>query len=152
QGAAPDEEKRVRRKVLMYWAILHRAGYAADLAKLRRLMKISPEFNKEVRQTLHGANDKEWPKIDSLDALAAEFELAAAQNRTATLKSSSGKDLFDANDKALLGFLKPVFSGSTGPFILQPFRKFHDPKAGDFVEEIIKLLDGGKTVILDLGN
>ena len=29
---------------------------------------------------------------------------------------------------------------------------YHSPHAGDFVKEILKLLDDGKTVILDLGN
>jgi len=29
---------------------------------------------------------------------------------------------------------------------------YHDPSAGDFVKEILELLDSGQTVILDLGN
>ncbi|MCA1614264.1 MAG: hypothetical protein LC800_09030, partial [Acidobacteria bacterium] len=37
-------------------------------------------------------------------------------------------------------------------YIVQPYRKYHDPKAGDFIKEIISLLDLGETVILDLGN
>jgi DNA helicase HerA-like ATPase len=90
--------------------------------------------------------------INSLDALAVEFGKCAESDRKSKLKSSSGKDLFDADDLAILGFLKPVSSASTGPGIIQGFRKYHDPKAGDFVDEIILLLDTGQTVILDLGN
>lgn len=36
--------------------------------------------------------------------------------------------------------------------ILRAYRAYHSPKAGDFVAEILELLDAGKTVILDLGN
>jgi DNA helicase HerA-like ATPase len=49
-----------------------------------------------------------------------------------------------------LEFLSPA-SGS-GPMILRAYRQYHSPTAGDFVEEILQLLDAGKTVILDLGN
>ena len=40
----------------------------------------------------------------------------------------------------------------SGPKLLQPFRTYHDPAASDFVSDILKLIDAGKTVILDLGN
>jgi DNA helicase HerA-like ATPase len=58
--------------------------------------------------------------------------------------------VFDADDSALLEFLSPA-SGS-GPMILRAYRSYHSPNAGDFIEEILGLLDDGKTVILDLGN
>jgi DNA helicase HerA-like ATPase len=87
-----------------------------------------------------------------LDALAEEFKRCAEADRNTKLKSTSGKDLFDADDRAILGFLRPVSLTSAGPKIIQAFRKYHDPNAGDFVEEIIKLLDNGNTVIIDLGN
>jgi hypothetical protein len=51
-----------------------------------------------------------------------------------------------------LGFLRPVSQTSAGPKIIQGFRKYHDPNAGDFVVEIINYLENGKTVIIDLGN
>jgi hypothetical protein len=149
----PGEELRARRKVLMFWGILHRAGYSADFSKLRRLIKFDPGINEAARKLIHGVSDAaRLPSINSLDALAEEFERAAEADRRAKLKSSSNKDLFDADDGAILGFLKPTSAVSTGPGIIQGFRKFHDPKAGDFVSEIIQLLDSGRTVIIDLGN
>src|SRR5947209_3599691 len=36
--------------------------------------------------------------------------------------------------------------------LLENYRKYHAPNAGDFVKEILVLLDAGETVILDLGN
>jgi len=149
----PNQEKRARRKILMYWAILHRAGYIADFGKLRKLMKFNPEINETSRKTIYGVSDvSQCPAVNSIETLAVEFEKGAETDRRTRLKSSSGKDLFDADDLAILGFLKPVSTVSTGPGIIQGFRKYHDPKAGDFVDEIIRLLDNGQTVILDLGN
>jgi hypothetical protein len=151
---APNEELRARRKILMYWAILHRAGYPSNAGKLKGLMSIDPHINQKVRCLIHGVDSvDECPAINSLDTLANEFELCAEADRETKLKSSSsGEDLFDADDRAILGFLRPVSLTSAGPKIIQGFRKYHDPNAGDFVEEIIKLLDDGNTVIIDLGN
>ena len=149
----PGDERRARRKILMYWAVLHRAGYVGDLGKLKRVIRFDPGLNETARKAIYGVNDTgKCPSIDTLDALATEFEKAAEADRRSKLKSSSGKDLFDADDLAVLGFLKPVSSVSAGPGIIQGFRKYHDPKAGDFVTEILELLDKGDTVILDLGN
>jgi Helicase HerA, central domain len=151
---SPGDQLRAKRKVLAYWAILHRAGYPADLAKLKARLGIDPEFNKDVRAKLHGTPPPAPPTVTNLDLLAAEFEKAAEADRVSPLQSSSTpkKDLFDADDRALLGFLKPSSTVSTGPALLQGIRKYHDPKAGDFITEILGLLDKGDTVILDLGN
>ena len=152
----PNQEKRSRRKILMYWSILHRAGFDADSKKIRGLLNIDPGFSAEVRKRLYQVDDvQKCPVINSLSELAAEMERAAERNRESTLKSSSSSsnnDLFDADDRALLGLLKPTSTISTGPAIIRPFRQYHDSKAGDFVSEIRDLLDEGKTVILDLSN
>ena len=116
-------------------------------------MKLDPGLNEHTRRTIYNVEDvTECPQVNSLDALATEFEKAAEADRRSKLQSSSRKDLFDADDSAILGFLKPASAISAGPGIIQGFRKYHDPKAGDFVTEILDLLDKGDTVILDLGN
>lgn len=151
----PNEETRARRKILMYWAILHSAGYTADVSKLKTLVKLDPSINEASRKIMYRVDDgTRCPRVTTLDALADEFEKAAETDRHTKLKSSSesGKDLFDADDLAILGFLRPVSTVSTGPPLIQAFRKYHDHKAGDFVQEIVDLLNAGKTVILDLGN
>lgn len=144
----PDSKTRAWRKVLVYWAILHKAGFRSDLSKLPSQLSIRPDFNKSVLEAIYGHGTP--PTIKDLDQLVTELEKATEANRATKLKSSSGKDLFDADDLALLGFLHPT-SGA-GPKMIQPFKKYHDPKAGNFVVEILKALDEGKTVILDLGN
>jgi hypothetical protein len=149
-----SDAKRARRKILMYWAILHRAGFPSNPQKLKSLLKFSPEINQKARCRIYQVGDiSQCPVIDSLDSLAVEFEKAVETDRISKLESSTaGKDLFDADDRAILGFLKPTSTISAGPKIIQGFRKYHDPNAGDFVEEIIKFLNEGKTVIIDLGN
>lgn len=66
------------------------------------------------------------------------------------MSSGSGTALFTADDEAILNFLKPAVGA--GPAMIQRFRIYHDPTAGNFIPEIIDLLEKGQTVILDLGN
>jgi hypothetical protein len=142
-----NEKLRSQRKILMYWSILHEAGFPADEKKLKTLMSLDPGFNATVRSSLYSTTP---PHINDLDSLTQEFKFLIDSNRQSPLQSSSGKALLDADDLALLGFLKPT-SGA-GTRMIQRFRIYHDPKAGNFVIDVIKEMDAGKTVILDLGN
>jgi hypothetical protein len=156
QQMKPGEDLRARRKVLAYWAILHRAGFRAELKKLRGLLNdIDPGFGQSVRDTVYGPGTP--PSIKDMDDVALEFEKFAEADRQSKLMSSSStksnpKPLFDSDDEALLGFLKPRFVVGSGPSMIKPYMKYHDPAAGNFVTEIIDFLERGKTVILDLGN
>jgi len=156
------EKDRPIRKIQMYWAILNKAGFEADETRLKAKGLVSknaknfdPHFSQQVRATVwKSIRDIDSPKApETLDELQAELEVFAAyvnDNKGTPLQSSSGKALFDSDDLALLGFLNPL-SGS-GPSILRAYRVYHHPKAGDFIKEILNLLDTGNTVILDLGN
>lgn len=154
-----EEGDKVRavRKIQMFWAILHKAGFKADEGRLRALNIVSnsakhfnPHFDKKTRELVYGGQSPEAP--NSLDELVAEFEAFAKYNRDADapLQSSSKKPLFDRMDLDLLNFLAPTTG--TGPGVLTPYTTYHDPDAGDFINEILKLLDDGQTVILDLGS
>ena len=163
-GTLPDGEKpRQIRKIQMYWAILHKAGFEADEARLKgkgmtsmHVKHFDCHFNATLRSAAYqAARSSAAPaQPNNLDTLVSEFEVIAEFKRNspndATLTSSSGKPVFDPDDSALLDFLSPA-SGS-GPTILRAYKNYHSPRAGDFIEEILGLLDSGKTVILDLGN
>jgi hypothetical protein len=163
-GGLPEGEKpRPIRKIQMYWAILHKAGFAADETRLRskgltsmHVRNFDCHFNTQLRAAAYQATRAAAPPAHpkDLDSLVAELEVLAEFKRDnasdPTLTSNSGKPVFDADDSALLEFLSPT-SGS-GPMILRAYRGYHSPNAGDFIEEILGLLDGGTTVILDLGN
>jgi hypothetical protein len=158
---------RPLRRVQIFWAILKKAGYQADEAKLLATApagspasKFNPGFSRELRTAAYRASDSRIavpPSApDSLDTLVRELEVVNKFRRenqeSDLLKSrSSGKPLFEPDDKALLEFFDPP-SGRSGPTLLQSYRKYHHPRAGDFVKEILRSVDVGKTAILDLGN
>jgi Helicase HerA, central domain len=153
---------RAVRKIQMYWAILNKAGFEADEARLKNVgltsrsaKTFNPGFPADQRAAVYAAvEDREPPAAPStLAALRAELSVFAEyiqKQGMPALLSSSGNPLFEADDEALLKFLNP--STGSGPAILRAYQKFHDPKAGDFIAEILVSLEQGKTVILDLGN
>jgi hypothetical protein len=157
---APSEKKRAIRKIQLFWAVLKKAGFDADEQRLRTLGlttsgmgHFNPGFSSTLRTSAYNlANTNPVPAAPSnLDQLVTEFGLFADLRRqNPGLQSSSGNALFDADDIALLEFLNPT-SGS-GPAILRSYITYHAPNAGDFIKDIITLIDQGKTVILDLGN
>jgi hypothetical protein len=163
--AALQESEKVRpiRKIQIYWAILKKAGFTAIESRLRARGLISrntrhfdPHFNSNLRIAAYQAIRNQQPPSEpqTLDELVNELEVIAQFKRNdpnnSFLVSSSSKPIFDADDSALLDFLSPA-SGS-GPTILRGYISYHAPDAGDFISEILALLDDGKTVILDLGN
>lgn len=160
----PDSDKtRPIRKIQMFWAILKEAGFAADEARLRAKNLVGPyakhfdpHFNKKLReaayQAVQGLGTPPAAPSD-LDELVHEMKIMAQFRRddpNNPVLMSGSKPMFDSDDVSLLDFLSPK-SGS-GPKVLQAYKSFHAPNAGDFVNEILELLDAGKTVILDLGN
>lgn len=157
-----DRDRSIR-KVMYYWAILSKAGYRADEQRLRALgmrgyntRGFDPHFSKPFREAAYAYAETELQDPpNSLHSLESELEVVAkfvADNPTSpALMSSSGKPVFDAEDKNLLKFFSPP-AKSSGPSLLQAYKYLHSPDAGDFLTEVVGLLDQGKTVILDLGN
>lgn len=154
-----DRDRKIR-KIQIFWAILHRAGFAineANLSKLglkgRNATGFNPHFSKTARQNALGENYSEYhpQNIEELTNELISFAKYINENGPESLKSSDNKkNLFDSDDLSLLSFLEP--KSGAGPKILQSYRIYHDPNASNFVSEILELLNQGKTVILDLGN
>jgi hypothetical protein len=150
-----NERKRAERRVLMYWAVLKKAGYDVDEVSLSRKLqlRLDPGYNAQFRSAVYGASRP--PTINSLSSLVSELEQVAdfIRNRSDAdplLQSSSGRPLFERDERAILEFLKP--SAGAGPAMIHRFRIYHDKTAGDFAKEIIDLVGKGQTIILDLGN
>ena len=156
---------RAIRKFQIYWASLKKAGFDVDESRLianapsggRNTRGVNPGFSDALRQAAYSAaNVTQIPsQIRTLVELQRELELINRFRRDnpghATLTSSSGNAIFEADHVALLEFLEPQ-PGRSGVTLLQPYRIYHDPQAGDFIVEILQHLDDGQTVILDLGN
>ena len=148
-----NQRKRTMRRILMYWAVLTKAGFQADQQKLKTLMKrFDPQFTDGLRSRLY---ETPGPRPSNLATLRNELERLIRFQRdnpaAPELRSSgSGNPLLDADDLAVLDFLDPA--AGAGPTMIQPYTSYHDSNAGDFVEDIRALLDKGETVILDLSN
>ncbi|PGT49818.1 hypothetical protein COD13_29045 [Priestia megaterium] len=158
-----DQRTRPIRLIQIYWAILNKAGFLANESRLKSLglnssnaKNFNPHFSEALRKAAYEFEGiKEIPDHPStLDQLEQELEIIADFRKAnpkhkALISSKSKKPIFGPNELALLEFLKPTGSG---PSILRPYFRYHSPDAGNFLNEILELLDDGKTVILDLGN
>jgi hypothetical protein len=154
---------RAIRKIQIYWAILKKAGYLANEAELlsmalsaggkSRTRGFDPGFTDDLRENSYSASGITPTPTgpNTLDELVRELVVINRYRKNnPNLQTDSGNPLFDADDIGLLEFFDPA-QGS-GPGHIQPYRLYHDKNAGDFIKEILVLLDSGKTVILDLGN
>ncbi len=147
------EKTRATRKILIYWAILNKAGFTADESKLKGKIEFGSAFNQKSMEEIFGKEKSNWINPNTLDEYKDLFERAIVADRQTKLQSSTkGKNLFDSDDEALLNFLLPTSSTSAGPGIIQGIRKFHSITASNFIADILKEIDDGKTVIIDLGN
>jgi hypothetical protein len=147
------DKLRAIRKILIYWAILKKAGFSADENKLKAKVPFNPKLNEIAMELIFGKEKTKWLTPTSLDGLVTFFEKVIDQDRISKLPSSTkGKNLFDADDEAMLNFFKPISTISAGPGLLQNLRQYHDKSAGNFIQDILVELDKGLTVILDLGN
>jgi hypothetical protein len=153
------EKSNAARKIMMFWAILCKAGFEYNESVLgskihatKYIHGFDPHFRKELREAVYG-NGNVPSDPNSMKSLQDELTQIAELFNKDPQSQAFKKDnelIFDSDDKALLGFLVPT-TGS-GPTILRPYRQYHQKDAGLFSKEILGFLDLGKTVILDLGN
>src|SRR3989344_3426744 len=122
------EKKRAIRKIQVYWSILKKAGFSIDENKLKGKVPFGEAFNEKAMEQIFGKDKIGWTYPDSLDKYQVLFERAIVADRLSKLPSSTkGKNLFDADDEALLNFLLPASTTSAGPGIIQEIRKYHSP-------------------------
>jgi len=158
------EQTRALRKIQIYWAILKKAGYTVDEQQLystapagNPASKFNPAFSRDLRNSAYGYKNINPlpPPPNTLAELIRELEVInhfRINNQEDKLLSTNTKNpLFDSDDIALLEFLDPR-PGRSGVSLIQPYRIYHDHMAGDFIAEILRDLDAGATIILDLGN
>jgi hypothetical protein len=153
-----SEKNRAIRLLQFYWAVLRKAGFRVNENELGNVLRnthngpsgFSPHFNRDFRNAIYNNNPPAHPS--TLQELVTELELIIRFQRANSNNAavSGSNNPFDQDDLAILGFLEP--KQGSGTTLIQPFRLYHDPNAGNFVTDILRLLDEGQTVILDLGN
>jgi len=156
-----NEKIRALRRIQIFWAILHKAGFKANETAMGdgewaagTTRDFNPGFADNLRTEIYRPNAAPRPPR-SLSELLRELEklqeFRKEQPGSPLLQSASGNPLIDPDAGALLDFFNPGTSGG-GVRVIRPFLPYHDSNAADFVAEVLKALDEGKTVILDLGN
>ena len=147
------ERYHFQRKVQIYWSILHEAGFSCNETKLSKLLSKYNYYN--PFKSVCGLDIIEEEKIESndLNTLSTIYKRFAKKLiEVGEIHKKDSKDnYFDSEEISLLKFLVPG-SGRSGPMMLKQFIELHDKNADDITDNIIKSLDEGKTVILDLGN
>lgn len=158
-----NEKKRAIRKLQFYFALLNRAGFTCNENEVRQSIPSAREvsgfdhgFKEELRQAAYNFAQNPVPnRPNSLDFLTRELQIIWRFKKNnpndANLITSSGNPLFDQDDTAILEFLEPTV-GRSGFGIIVRYRPYHNELAGDYTRSILKHLDDGQTVILDLGN
>ncbi len=162
--ARPINEKiRAIRLLQYYWALLKKAQFSVDESRLKGSVPkagstsgFNPGFSKDLRDAAYKYAGSTTPREpNTLDELVRELEIIVRFKRdnrgSPLLITASGNPLFEQDDNAVLEILEPQ-PGRSGIIILLPFRMYHHHNAGNYREDVIKLLDKGQTVILDLGN
>lgn len=159
----PDigEQKRYKRALGMYWALLSAAGFAPKAGATVEL-----NVSKEIRRAL--AQNAALKVAAALNPAADElldrqtlgvagrvyealWDMYNADSKNATLfpvSKSSGKQYFEPIHVALLRMLGD--RGISGAKKLTPFRGYHDATGSNVAAEIVEDVKAGKTVLIDL--
>jgi len=149
-----SEYTRNKRKILMYWAILYKAGYNFNKDLIKEINGIHPKFAEDSRSIAYG--DSKPIDISTMEDLISELEVFARKLKTdpsITFRKGENKDpLFDTEDKSLLEFLIADNGNRSGLYIIKNFKNYHSSNVDDFTAEILNELDSGKIVILDLAS
>ena len=159
-----SDKKRAIRKIQFYFGLLHKSRFDCDENLVRSSIPsavdvtgFNPSFSGSLRAAAYSFANLQVPSApNSLTTLQTELEVIhrfkkSNPNDPSLRSTGSGNPVFDQEDNALLEMLEPN-PGRSGFSILLRFRTYHDPNAGDYTTAILKYLNEGKTVILDLGN
>lgn len=153
---------RYRRQMSIYLCILHVAGFehAPELA-------VDLHLNKTVRETIAllmpdlGVRETDGvvriARSATLDVAAPVFAKAweIYEQGSAAFVTQSGRPYFDETAQSLLTILtQRTATGNavSGYRKFTPFRRYHSPKSGLLLSELLGALDEGRTVIIDLSN
>lgn len=154
---------RAIRRIQMYWSVLYEANFPVNENRLKQLRwmyagsikALEPHYSEKTRKQVYGDNVPAQPS--SLEEISREFTAfiryyrdSKAKDKNFVFVDDKKKEIFSKDDLSILNFLYP--ESGKGPVMLSKYKIYHSATAGDFVNEIMDYLDGGKTVILDLGN
>ena len=154
--------QRRLRKVMLFWAILHTAGFESDTMKIKAWLQslglsqpFNPCFSQNLRKAAFLAQTKLPPPSAPFNFTTMAYEMRAIasfmqQYPNDPSLNSNGYFIFDEDEQILCKFLCAGLG--EGPDLLRSCMEFHSPSATDFTADIIAGLDDAKTVIINLGS
>ncbi|UXH80270.1 helicase HerA domain-containing protein [Roseateles amylovorans] len=161
-GDTVDVLQRRLRKLMIYWTILHTAGFDHCEARLSEMLnrlgygtQFNPNFSQPLRmaayQAINGTTAPPLPKtfaeMEAEVSLILRFSLSYPNDPALRRQ---GRYIFDADEEIMAAFLFP--QAGAGPYVLRPAVPFHSPQVDNFITEILASIDTGGTVIVDLGS
>lgn len=153
------DKTRAERTLSMYWSLLNDAGFEVPA----RYQKIKLHLSAEIKKTL--ANDDQLADAErdpgKAEQLAEDQPIAMATSiykvlyslysenqKDAKLFPNKGQPYFDSIQVAMLEMMgRP---GITGSRYLIEFKKYHSAQGSDVEKQIVKDVNHGKTVLIDL--
>ncbi|MBB3192966.1 helicase HerA domain-containing protein [Roseateles terrae] len=162
----PDESadvvQRRLRKLMIFWTVLHHAGFEHDEARLTETLQahgyiqpFNPGFNQPLRlsayQAVNGSSPPPQPRTfaDMVAEISLMLRFSLSYPNDPTLRKQ-GSFLFDADEEIMAHFIYP--QAGAGAYVLRPATPFHSPRVDNFITEILATVDQGGTVIVDLGS
>ncbi len=150
-----SEWTRYRRALLIYRAILAKAGYDSP----NYAPSTSGLFNQDLRQAMSQSDRMQsfaneaassfatWSRAgDFAEAMAEFVETKEFKRFDSAQESKRGKKWSDTRFTDLL----KIFDNTRGLNVLRSARIWHDPKAGsNYTDEIVEHLQAGRLVIVD---
>ncbi len=162
ERASGSAATRFRRQLAIYLCILHAAGFehGEDLA-------VDLQLNKQVREALaallpeFGAVESDQgvriPRTVPLDVASPVFSKAweIYGQGSPAFATQSGRAYFDETAESMLTILtQRTATGNavSGFRKFLPLRRYHSPRSGLLLREVLGALDAAQTVIIDLSN
>ncbi len=143
------DRTRYQRAQSMYFAMLHKAGFAAP-----RGLQVQLHLNQAIRQALATAmNVAEVGEHQSLPQAIQVYEQLyqlSRVNRALFAANQGGPPYLDPIHESLLAMIGD--NTRSGFRYVIPFGQYHDTAGGDLRAEILHHIDAGRTVIIDLAN
>ena len=154
--------QRRLRKVMIFWAILHTAGFESDTLKIKAWLQslglsqpFNPCFSQNLRKAAYLAHTKLPPPSAPFNFTTMAYEMRTIasfmqQYPNDPSLNSNGYFIFDEDEQIMCKFLCAGLG--EGPDLLRTCLEFHSPSATDFTTDIIEGLNAAKTVVINLGS
>ena len=154
---------RLLRRIQLLWTILYAAGFSYSEDKLVKVSGgkwkpgdlFNPRFSQPLRMAMYQSiAGKPVPRMPAnLKEMAREMEIYARfalsyQNDPNLIEG--GVPLVEKEEEIAMRFIVPELG--VGPRMLASCIPYHSEDATDFLNDIIRSLDQGRTVIVDLGS